>query len=175
MATAEKVLAAARGELGVKESPAASNTVKYNTWYYNQEVSGPAYPWCMVFVQWCFAQAAASGLLPVRTASCGELMRAAQRAGLWVTGGYRPGDVVIYDCGRGAPGVPDGGDQYGQHPGPRPQGGRGVGTGERHPGGKRPGGSDAIPALDPAAVLYHDVQVCQTAGPWVTIGRAPGG
>lgn len=102
MATAEKVLAAARGELGVKESPAASNTVKYNTWYYNQEVSGPAYPWCMVFVQWCFAQAAASGLLPVRTASCGELMRAAQRAGLWVTGGYRPGDVVIYDFPGGA-------------------------------------------------------------------------
>ena len=31
--TAEKVLAIARGELGVKESPANSNRVKYNTWY----------------------------------------------------------------------------------------------------------------------------------------------
>ena len=102
MATAEKVLAAARAELGVKESPAASNNVKFNTWYYNREVSGPTYPWCMVFVQWCFAQAGASGLLPEKTASCGALMRAAQAAGLWVTKDFRPGDVVIYDFPGGA-------------------------------------------------------------------------
>lgn len=97
MATAERVLATARAELGVKESPANSNKVKYNSWYYNQEVSGPAYPWCMVFVQWCFAQAGGAGLLPEKTASCGALMRAAQAAGLWVTKDFRPGDVVIYD------------------------------------------------------------------------------
>ena len=102
MATAEKVLAAAQAELGVKESPAASNNVKFNTWYYNREVSGPTYPWCMVFVQWCFAQAGASGLLPEKTASCGALMRAAQAAGLWVTKDFRPGDVVIYDFPGGA-------------------------------------------------------------------------
>ena len=35
--------------------------------------------------------------LPKRTASCGDLMRAAQAAGRWVTGDYRPGDVAIYD------------------------------------------------------------------------------
>ena len=51
----------------------------------------------MMFVQWLFYQAGASSLLPVKTASCGALMRAAQEAGLWVTGTYRPGDVVIYD------------------------------------------------------------------------------
>ena len=95
MATAEKVLRIAQGELGTKEDPAGSNRVKYNTWYYGREVSGTAYPWCMVFVQWCFVQAGAP--LPVKTASCGAMMTAAKRAGQWVTGDYRPGDVVIYD------------------------------------------------------------------------------
>ena len=59
MATAEKVLRIAQGELGTKERPANSNQVKYNTWYYGREVSGPAYPWCMVFLQWVFHQAEA--------------------------------------------------------------------------------------------------------------------
>ena len=98
--TAEKVLAIARGELGVKESPANSNRVKYNTWYYGREVSGAAYPWCMAFVQWVFAQAGVK--LPLRTASCGALMNAAKKAGQWVTKDYRPGDVVIYDFPGGA-------------------------------------------------------------------------
>ena len=54
----------------------------------------------MMFVQWVFNQARVS--LPVCTASCGELMRAAQSARMWVTSGYRPGDVVIYDFPGGA-------------------------------------------------------------------------
>lgn len=99
--TAEKVLEIARGELGVKESPRGSNNVKYNTWYYGREVSGE-YPWCMVYVQWVFDQAGASDLLPIRTASCGTLMTYAKRAGEWVTEGYQPGDVVIYDFPGGA-------------------------------------------------------------------------
>lgn len=98
--TAEKVLAIARGELGTKESPANSNRVKYNTWYYGREVSGAAYPWCMVFVQWCFAKAGVP--LPLRTASCGALMSTAKKAGQWVTRDLRPGDVVIYDFPGGA-------------------------------------------------------------------------
>ena len=100
MATAERVLGIARRELGTREEPAGSNRVKYNTWYYGREVSGRAYPWCMVFVQWCFHQAGV--FLPLRTASCGALMSAARRAGMWVSGGYRPGDVVIYDFPGGA-------------------------------------------------------------------------
>ena len=100
MATAEKVLEIARGELGTKESPANSNRVKYNTWYYGREVSGSAYPWCMAFVQWCFAQAGVP--LPIKTASCGALMNAAKKSGQWVTKDYRPGDVVIYDFPGGA-------------------------------------------------------------------------
>lgn len=97
--TAERVLEIARGELGVKESPANSNNVKYNTWYYGREVRGN-YPWCMAFVQWCMNEADVK--TPVKTASCGALMRAAKKAGQWVTEDYRPGDVVIYDFPGGA-------------------------------------------------------------------------
>ena len=100
--TAEKILSIAQAEIGTLESPPGSNRIKYNTWYYGQEVSGKAYPWCMVFIQWCFAQAEVSELLPLRTASCGALMRAAQAAGLWITKDFRPGDVVIYDFPGGA-------------------------------------------------------------------------
>ena len=95
MATVETVLRVARGELGTKESPANSNRVKYNTWYYGREVMGSGYPWCMVFCQWVFDQAGVK--LPRRTASCGELMNAAKAAGCWVATGFRPGDVAIYD------------------------------------------------------------------------------
>lgn len=100
MATVSELLNIARKQIGVKENPPNSNNVRYNTWYYGREVSGRAYPWCMVFVQWVFDQAEVK--LPIRTASCGALMRAAQSAGCWVTGDYRPGDVVIYDFPGGA-------------------------------------------------------------------------
>ena len=100
MATVSELLELARRQIGVKECPPNSNNVRYNTWYYGREVSGAAYPWCMVFVQWVFDQAGVK--LPVRTASCGALMRSAQSAGCWVTGDYRPGDVVIYDFPGGA-------------------------------------------------------------------------
>ena len=90
MATANEILAVARKELGVKESPAGSNRTKYGTWY---GLDGQ--PWCMMFIQWVFAQAGVE--LPVKTASCGTFMRAAQAAGRWVTSNYQPGDVVIYD------------------------------------------------------------------------------
>lgn len=100
MGTCKTLLAIAAGEIGVRESPPGSNRVRYNTWYYGREVSGSGYPWCMAFVQWCFAQAGVA--LPKRTASCGDLMRAAQAAGRWVTGDYRPGDVAIYDFPGGA-------------------------------------------------------------------------
>lgn len=100
MATANQLLTIARKQLGICENPPGSNNVRYNTWYYGREVMGSAYPWCMVFVQWVFAQAGVK--LPVRTASCGALMNAAKAAGCWVTAGFKPGDVVIYDFHGGA-------------------------------------------------------------------------
>lgn len=92
MATAKELLEIARKELGTKESPAGSNRVKYGEWY---GLNGQ--PWCVMFVMWVFEQAGVS--LPARTASCTLLMNAAKSAGMWVTGDYRPGDVVIYDWG----------------------------------------------------------------------------
>ena len=100
MAKASELLQVAQKQLGVRESPPSSNNVKYNTWYYGHEVSGKAYPWCMVFVQWVFSQAGV--LLPVRTASCGRMMEDAKKAGLWVTKDYRPGDVAIFNFQGGA-------------------------------------------------------------------------
>lgn len=98
--TGRDVALLAATQVGIRENPPNSNNVRYNTWYYGREVSGSAYPWCMVFVQWVFAQLGVA--LPQRTASCGALMRAAQMSGQWVTENYRPGDVVIYDFPGGA-------------------------------------------------------------------------
>ena len=92
MSTASKLLEIAAGELGTKEYPPDSNKVKYTSWY-----GMNAQPWCVMFVMWVFAQAGVA--LPTRTASCTTLMEAAKRAGMWVTGNYKPGDVVIYDWG----------------------------------------------------------------------------
>lgn len=50
--TADMVIATALAEVGTKESPANSNKVKYNQWFYGSNTS--AY-WCCTFVCWCFA------------------------------------------------------------------------------------------------------------------------
>ena len=97
MATAKDILAVARAEMGYTESPAGSNRTKYGKWF---GLDGQ--PWCMMFVQWCFRQAGAQDMLPMLTASCGALMRAAQAKSCWITDGYQPGDVVIYDFPGGA-------------------------------------------------------------------------
>lgn len=92
---ASDILKIAQGEVGVRESPAGSNRVKYNTWYYGREVSGSAYPWCMAFVQWVFHQAGEK--LPLKTASCTALMNYAKQAGKWHESGFMPGDIVLYN------------------------------------------------------------------------------
>lgn len=91
--TAEKVIKIARAEIGYKESPAGSNKTKYGEWY---GMNGQ--PWCMMFVQWCFAQA--GNPLLYKTASCSALMRWAVEKGRWVTSDYKPGDVLLFDFGR---------------------------------------------------------------------------
>ncbi len=90
MGTVSEILTIARQELGSTESPAGSNRTKYGKW-----MGLDGQPWCMSFVQWCFDQAGVE--LPVRTGSCGALMRAAQASGCWVVRDFQPGDVVIYD------------------------------------------------------------------------------
>lgn len=91
----------ARGELGTTESPAGSNCVKYNTWFYGREVRDTAdrkYPWCMAFVQWCFDQAGKP--LPHRTASCGDLLSWYKRyCPERVVVAPQTGDIIIYNFG----------------------------------------------------------------------------
>lgn len=98
--TADKVLMVARGELGVKETPAGSNRVKYNTAYYGREVKGSAYPWCCAFVWWVFREAGAAKLFygGGKTAYCPTLLtfHKARR----VTD-YQPGDVVFFNFSGG--------------------------------------------------------------------------
>lgn len=94
MATVQQILDIARAEIGVKESPAGSNRTKYGADYGWDGVA-----WCAIFVWWCFHKANTESLLPMKTASCWQLMDAAKKAGLWVTSAYRPGDVLIYKFG----------------------------------------------------------------------------
>lgn len=95
--TAEKILDIARDQLGIKENPPNSNRCKYNTAYYGQEVSGSAYPWCAVFVWWCFREAGASELFygGKKTASCSTLLGFHKAQA--VRGNYLPGDIIFFN------------------------------------------------------------------------------
>lgn len=90
---ARDVLTIALGELGNTESPAGSNRTKYGAW---MRLDGQ--PWCMSFVQWCYAQAGKQ--LPFKTGSCSALLN-------WYKANHpecivaepRPRDIVIYNFG----------------------------------------------------------------------------
>ena len=90
---AKDVLKVAAGELGNTESPADSNRTKYGVWYgWNGQ------PWCMMFVQWCFAQAGLT--LPHRTASCSDMLswyRKYQPERVVTV--PQPRDIIIYNFG----------------------------------------------------------------------------
>lgn len=61
--TLARIAAVHRSQLGVRELPAGSNKVRYNTWYYGREVSGPKYSWCDVGQSWAFDQIDALDLI----------------------------------------------------------------------------------------------------------------
>lgn len=96
--TSKTILDLARSQLGVKEDPAGSNAVIYNTVYYGREVSGQDYPWCAVFLWWLFHVYGASGLYygGKKTASSTTLMNFYKKQGQFVTTGYRPGDLAFF-------------------------------------------------------------------------------
>lgn len=96
MGTLKELLDLAEKQIGVSEQPPSSNNVRYNTWYYGREVMGSAYPWCMVFCQWVYNKVNIK--LPIRTASCTEMMKAAKANNAWVNNRHmRPGDLVLYN------------------------------------------------------------------------------
>ena len=91
--TAEKIIAMAKSQLGVKEYPANTNRVKYTSEY------GIVTAWCVIFVWWVFKHCNASKIFydGGKVCSCTTLMNWAKKKGLWVTTGYKPGDLLIYD------------------------------------------------------------------------------
>ena len=99
MTTAQDVINLAVSQLGVHEE--GNNNVLYNTWFYGHPVSGQ-YPWCSVFVSWCFNQLNAKDLLHVFSSYSGDILNAGREAheevGIDQAG---PGDVVIFDWGSG--------------------------------------------------------------------------
>lgn len=79
MTTYTQVLAAARSQLGTRESPSGSNRTKYGVWYGWNGV-----PWCAQYVSWCFNQAGGLTLIGGKSASVAVIasrMRAKGRYG----------------------------------------------------------------------------------------------
>lgn len=89
---ASSVIELAVSQIGVHESPANSNNVKYNTWYYGREVFGSNYPWCAVFISWLFR---GNQALCIKTASCAEMLAWFEKKGQTVRE-PRPGDIVFF-------------------------------------------------------------------------------
>lgn len=87
--TRDALLQIAAWQIGVLESPAGSNKVKYG-----QDYGLNGQPWCVMFVWWCFKEA---GFNLYKTASCTALKTQYQKAGQWVTSGFKPGDIVMFD------------------------------------------------------------------------------
>ena len=96
----DRILALAQGEIGNREFPPGSNNVKYNTAYYNREVSGPNLAWCAVFIWWLFQQMGAPELYydGGKTAYVPALLDWAVKKGLTV-GEPTPGDLVLFEFG----------------------------------------------------------------------------
>ena len=94
MARASDLLALARGELGVTESPRGSNKVKYNDAY-----GGGPKAWCCVFLWWLFQMADAAVLFfgGGKTAYCPTLLNWFKNMGQLVKGDPEPGDIVFFD------------------------------------------------------------------------------
>lgn len=91
MTDIEKILAQARAEIGYTE--------KYNNdTKYGREYGMTGQPWCCMFVWWVFKATGLSELFygGGKTASCTALMNYAKSKGQWITGGYRAGDIILY-------------------------------------------------------------------------------
>lgn len=97
MSELETVKAAFRSKIGIRES--GENNVVFNTHYYGREVSGAAYPWCAAFIWDVFRECGLSKLFldGGKTAYCPYIVNWAKVNGRWVTGGYKIGDLLLYD------------------------------------------------------------------------------
>ena len=87
--TRDAVLAIAAWQIGVMESPAGSNRQKYGL-----SAGQNGVPWCLWFVWWVFREA---GFNLYKTGSCTVLSNRYKAAGQWVTSGFKPGDILMFD------------------------------------------------------------------------------
>ena len=93
----EKALTEAKKHIGVKESPAGSNRVKFSAWY------GIVGPWCAMFVTYCFdTQGSKAFTKGSRYAYVPAIVAAARAGGrgLAITSNPKPGDLVCFDWER---------------------------------------------------------------------------
>ena len=67
--TADMLIATAKEEVGVKESPKNSNKVKYNVWFYGKNQSAF---WCCTFICWLFAHVKEAEIIPTVTKPAGK-------------------------------------------------------------------------------------------------------
>ena len=93
MPTVQDIIKTALDEVGVTEYPPNSNNVKYNTAFYDHDVSGSSYPWCCAFIWWVFAQH--DPCLVKKTASCQDLGNWFNAQGRWHSN-PEIGDVVFF-------------------------------------------------------------------------------
>lgn len=93
-AQADKVIAAAKAEVGTQETPI--NRTKYGKWF-----GMDGQPWCAMFVSWCLAQANATNLInqsPKGYAGCESFEVWAKAKGLTVpVSMVQPGDILLFD------------------------------------------------------------------------------
>lgn len=97
----QAIINVARSQIGVIEKP--KNQVKYNHAYYNNNVNGDKFPWCVAFVWWVFNQAGASKLFygGGKTASCATLKDYHYGKGQ-KTETLRAGDIVFFNFDGGS-------------------------------------------------------------------------
>lgn len=100
------ILTIAASQIGVKESPAGSNNVIYNTWMYGKEVADDHvkklfYPWCGAFVSWVFGKSGFpiqhAGMLKGYVGCPYAVAHVSEWGNLVDAGKQQPGDVVFYD------------------------------------------------------------------------------
>ena len=114
--TALQVMRCALRQYHIVESPAGSNNVKFNTWFYGHKVSGSAYPWCGSFISWCgYEPSGDSPIAKSASAAYIEDLTVSQKGGKYILrqtssnskkkeakSKYRFGDIISFNFNGGS-------------------------------------------------------------------------
>lgn len=106
------VLNTAANQVGITENPSGSNNVIYNTDFYGREVhdgdgqyadgTATSYPWCCVFVWWCFNKSGNGEAFynNNKTAGVATVAGWADSDNLWINKSEaQPGDLLLFKDG----------------------------------------------------------------------------